>query len=191
MHLRTTIVAISITALATSPVSADAQTNGPHFTSPFQTLYMGAQRINADGAGCPATGGPPTTTPPGVFVSASPPGSPVLPAYLTVENGQVVFTAKTGFDPTTQGLYYPVADDGTWTGTIRIDVGFNHLIGLCTTLIELNPDSQTINEASIAAATFTSPNFGVSPIPYPGTPSTTSTTTPPPQAVSATPTFTG
>ncbi len=197
-------VVVAVLAVAAVPSSVAAQATGSRFTGQFQPGYDAGAPIAASGEGCPATGGPPSETPPGVFVAGSSPeavqqGFLDVGVTISVENGQVVF--KPDSDSAWTGIYeaifFPVAQDGTWSGVMPhgLPAGYHDsvLVGLCTTLVRLSADGQSVDPTSVEEAMFVSPTFGVWEIPYqPTVPSTsTSTSVAPAPAVSAEPAFTG
>jgi hypothetical protein len=185
------------------PVAAGAQSTGPRFTGEFQRGYDAGAPIDASGAGCPATGGPPSATPPGVFVAGSSPEAAQqgfvddVGVDISVSDGQVVFTPDGFWTGIYEAIFFPVNADGTWIGVMPhgLPAGIEDwaLAGLCTTLLRLTEDGQSIDPASIEEATFVSPAFAVWVIPYQPstTTTTTSTTSPSAPAVQANPRFTG
>lgn len=201
-----TCVLMTIVSVAAATSAQPASAAGPEFSGPFKQRYLGAtDLVNAAGSGCPSTGGPPTATPPGVFVSLIVDGASEMPVNMSVSNGQVVFDTDSPPYPW-MGVYFAVQPDGSWSGTISPGIDGAtpfQLKGVCTTLIALAPGGQSVDPASITAATFVSPSIEVVGVPYTTTSSSrpslsTSSTTSTPvgptstvQAVSVAPRFTG
>ncbi len=178
---RRTVVGIAVAMILVAvPSVAVGQASGPAFTGPFQDEYLGNELIEASGTGCPATGGAPSATAPGVFVSLDDVADSSLQVSIGVENGLVTFTPDTDY-PESGGLYAPLDLDGSWTLQIEAEFGsppYYELEGFCTTLIELADDGESIDPASLERARFTSPPFLLVATPLPGPPDSTTTTEP-------------
>jgi hypothetical protein len=167
----------TVLAAAAPAVAASGQ-DGPTFTGPFQDEYQGFELIEASGTGCPATGGAPSDTPPGVFVSIDGVGDPSLAVEFDVVEDMVVYTPDT-FYPEAQGVYAPLEADGSWSLQIEAEFGSPpryELEAFCTTLIELTDDGDAVDPESIERARFSSPSFLLVATPLPGPPDPTSTT---------------
>ena len=146
-------------------VAAGGQ-DGPTFTGPFQDEYQGFELIEASGMGCPATGGAPSETPPGVFVSVDGIDNPSLAVEFEVAENKVVYTPDT-FYPEAQGVYAPLDADGSWSLQIEAEFGSPpryELEAFCTTLIELTDDgrrsipSRSSGHASVRRRSCSSPH---------------------------------
>ncbi len=199
-HRMINVLALAVLAVAAVPSSVAAQATGPRFTGQFQPGYDAGAPIDASGEGCPATGGLPSATPPGVFVSAVLPGPPKpnlaeLGLEITVQGGQVVFTPDSDWAGIYELIFFPVAQDGTWSGVMPHGLPASlepaAIGGICTTLLRLSEDGQSVDPASVEEATFVSPPFQVWVIPYQPTVPSTPTSVAPAPAVSAEPAFTG
>ncbi len=177
MWKRVVAVIVATVSAAAVPAAAGGQ-DGPTFTGPFQDEYQGFERIEASGTGCPATGGAPSNTPPGVFISIDPVGAPSLQVIIEVVDGVVTFTQDTGY-PEAQGVYAPLDAAGSWSLQIEAEGSSpprHELEAFCTTLIELTDDGDAVDLESVERARFRSPSFLLVATPLPGPPEPPSTT---------------